>query len=84
MLYVTPNAAARDLLSRLIEQAEPREGEELAFEAMLPIRITKADLDRVSSGNGDMLRIGFWVSGAGADPVAMPDPDVRRDPWPYL
>ena len=33
---------------------------------------------------GDMLRIGFWVTEGGADPVAMPDPDLRRSPWDSL
>lgn len=83
MLLVTPNRAALDLLLRIVE-AEQRPGHERVFEAQMPIRITAEDLQRYLTGNGDLLRVGFWVTEEGVEAVAHPDPETPRSPFEGL
>jgi hypothetical protein len=75
-LLITPNQAAMKLLARLIEEPE-RDDEEPCWEATIPLRITKADLERCMFGNGDLATIGFWIADDGsAEAVAFPDPET--------
>lgn len=75
MLLITPNAAALELLASLLNEEDSDEGIP-AWTTTIPLTITKADLNRVMYGNGDLARIGFWIDEGGAEAVAFPDPET--------
>lgn len=81
LLLITPNQAAMELLASLLEEQDTPDGEVPVWEVAIPLRITKADLARVMYGNGDLAKIGFWVTESGADAVAFPDPETPRSPF---
>jgi hypothetical protein len=81
LLILTPNKEAVDLLLTLMEDGSARPGHEPVFETLIPVRITLEDLHRYLYGNGDLVRIGFWITEGGVDPVAFPDPDPPLSPF---
>lgn len=82
LLLITPNAEAMALLDRLLSEAPNDPTVEVAYEAMIPLRITRADLDRVRYGNGDLAQVGFFVMPDGsAEAVPFTKPDTSRSPF---
>ena len=61
LLLITPNRAAMELLASLLDEQDDPDTIP-AWTTTIPLTITKADLNRVMYGNGDLARIGFWVA----------------------
>lgn len=78
MLFVVANGAAIDLLSSLLDQPVDPHGDVPVWESMVPLRITRTDIQRYLFGNGDLVQISFWVEPNGADAIAGPDPETPR------
>lgn len=78
-LLITPNPAALELMASLL--SEPDDQGVPVWETTIPLRITKADLQRVMTGNGDLARIVFWIDDTGVDALAVPDPEVPMSPF---
>ena len=81
MLFVVANGAAIELLSSLLDQPVDPHGDVPIWESTIPLRITRADIQRYLYGNGDLVRIAFWVTEDGAEAVAGPEPETLRSPF---
>lgn len=83
-LLLTPNSAALGLLSSLLEEPDDEDRGEPVWETMIPLRITRSDLQRVMTGNGDLATVVFWVDETGAEALAVPDPEIPGSPFPFM
>lgn len=76
MLLVVANGAAITLLKNFLDEPVDPTGDVPVFETTIPLRITRADVQRYLYGNGDLAQIVFF----GDDAIALPDPEQRLSP----